>query len=303
MKVTMKNTARFFLCFFFCFIFLGKYSDILAQDIFGVGFGYEVFPYVQLAEPDQFTEDLQIQTSSRNVGIALPAMSADGKIMIKNNLNYKRVDFHHKNFPAGTPKVQQVQSVQYSLFLMDSLSVKWNLIIAMTPGIASDFGSEVSGDDFTLQAIMGLLYKYNKDFQIGFGLAYTRDFGTPLPLPFIYIDWKISPKLGFSGLLPVDMRLTYKVIPMFDIGTSFKVRGDRYHGNPEKFNVNNPQMEYSEGTISLDSRVHFTKWIHLNLEAGYAVYRNFEYLDGNESAGSYDLENTEYFRVGLVLGM
>ena len=100
MKATMKNTTRFFLCFFFCFIFLGKYSDILAKDIFGVGFGYEVFPHVQLAEPDQFTEDLQIQTSSWNVGIALPVMFANGKIMLKNNLNYKRIDFHHNNFPV-----------------------------------------------------------------------------------------------------------------------------------------------------------------------------------------------------------
>jgi hypothetical protein len=61
-------------------------------------------------------------------------------------------------------------------------------------------------------------------------------------------------------------------------------------------------MEYSEGTISPTVRIHFLEWLHLNFEDGFAFYRNFEFLEGDESKSSNDLERTGYLRTGLVFG-
>ena len=91
---------------------------------------------------------------------------------------------------------------------------------------------------------------------------------------------------------------------MIDLGFAFKVRGDRYHGDPDLFKLTkNPQMEYSEGTLSPFVKLHFTQWLHLHIEGGFAAYRNFEFLDGDKKAESYDLKQTGYLRAGLVLGM
>jgi hypothetical protein len=62
-------------------------------------------------------------------------------------------------------------------------------------------------------------------------------------------------------------------------------------------------MEYSEGTISPIAYLHILEWLHLNMEGGFAFYRNFEFLDGDDEKASYDLEQTGYLRAALVLGM
>jgi len=303
MSLFSKNSSKYFLFIVLALFIVGINSQLIAQDVMGISYSYENFPSVKLADPITGDEDYEIQASSWSVGAAFPLQFADGKILMLNNIVYKRVDFSHKNYPQGGSGIDQAQSVQYTAFVIDSLSETWSLIVVMTPGLASDFRGDLSMDDFTLQAVFGFIKKYSEKFQLGFGLAYIRDFGSPIPLPFLYIDWKIADKLSFGGLVPMDMKLKYELSKGFDLGVSMKVRGDRYHGNPDDYDVDNPQLEYSEGTLSPFVQIHFTEWMHLNVEGGFAVYRNFEFLDGNKSKGSYDLEPTSYLRAGLVLGM
>ena len=284
----------------------GMVTTSLAQQIIGASIGYSFFPSVRLADPDTATGNLELQTSIKSIGLAFPLAFQKGKILILNNLNYRRVDFQWENYPENSTAatLDRVISVNYTFFMLDSLSEKWTLIAALTPGLAADFKADkITSDDLTLQAIFGYVRKYSKNFQLGFGLAYMRDFGRPIPLPFIYFDWKKGDKLSASGIVPVDMGLTYKLHPKIDLGLALKVTGDRHHGDPDTYNVDNPQMEYSEGTISQTMSIHLTQWLHLNVEGGYAFYRNFEFLDGDKSAGSYDLERTGYYGVNLVLGM
>lgn len=274
-----------------------------AQQVFGASVEYGLFPYTNLADPESNTEELEIQTSIKSVGLAFPLTLQNEKIVIFNQLNYRRVDFSYKNRPEG-PEIEQAQSVNYTFFMIDSLSEKWSMVAVLTPGLASDFeADEITSNDFTLQAVFGFIRKYNPNFQLGFGLAYMRDFGRPIPLPFIYFDWKNGDRLSATGLVPTDMSLTYKLNPKIDLLLIMRFMGDRHHGNPDKFSVKNPQMEYSEGTISPAMQVHLTDWLHVKLEAGYAFYRNFEFLDGDETAESYDLEPTFYYRANLVFGM
>jgi hypothetical protein len=274
-----------------------------AQQVFGASLEYGVFPYVKLADPNSITENLEIQTDIKTVGLVFPLALQDGKIVIFNQFNYRRVDFTYKHFPEGT-EIEQAQAVNYTFFMIDSLSEKWSLVAILTPGLASDFeADEISGDDFTLQAIFGYIRKYSPNFQLGFGLAYIRDFGRPIPLPFIYFDWNNGDRLSATGLVPTDMSLTYKFNPKIDFLLTMKFLGDRHHGNPDKFGVKNPQMEYSEGTISPALQVHLNKWLHLKVEAGYAFYRNFEFLDGDKTVQSFDMEPTIYYRANLLLGM
>jgi len=91
--------------------------------------------------------------------------------------------------------------------------------------------------------------------------------------------------------------------PKIDLGLSLKVEGNRYHGNPDKYGVDNPLMKYSEGTISPMMQINFTQWLHLNIEGGFAFYRNFEFFDGDTRAQSFDLKQTGYFRTRVVLGI
>jgi hypothetical protein len=302
--MSKKNVLVITPIFLFVFLLIIPGTSGFAQQVFGASVEYGLFPYVNLADPDSDTEGLEIQTDIKSVGLAFPLALQGGKIVIFNQLNYRRADFSFKNLPEGSTELEQAQSVNYTFFMIDSLSEKWSLVAVLTPGLASDFeADEITSNDFTLQAIFGFIRKYSPNFQLGFGLAYMRDFGRPIPLPFIYFDWKNGDRLSATGLVPTDMSLTYKFNPKIDLLLAMRFMGDRHHGNPDKYSAKNPQLEYSEGTISPALQVHFTKWLHVKIEAGYAFYRNFEFLDGDKTAESYDLEPTFYYRANLVFGM
>jgi len=303
MEKTIVTLRTFFACIAISFLLAGICSNISAQQVIGLSIGYEYFPYAELADPIEGAEDFEIQTTSRSMGASFPLSFANGKILILNQISYKRVDFSYRNFPGGDSEIEQAQSIKYTFFMLDSLSEKWSLVAVLTPGLASDFEGKVTSDDFTFEGVFGFIRKFKKNFSLGAGAAYIRDFGKPLPLPFIYFDWNIGSNLSASGIVPNNIDLLYRLNPKVDLGLSLKIGGNRYHGDPRRFDVKNPQMEYSEGTISPIVQLHISEWLHLNMEGGLAFYRNFEFLDGDDQKASYDLKQTGYLRAGLVLGM
>ncbi len=62
-------------------------------------------------------------------------------------------------------------------------------------------------------------------------------------------------------------------------------------------------MKYSLATVGPKVQIHFTEWLHLNLEGGYTIFRNFSFFDGPNEAQNYDMENTFYLRASTVIGM
>ena len=303
MKIARQRIRTSLLICAVYFICMGTSHRLYAQQVIGVSLGYEYFPYVGLTEPVPGAEGVDVQARAWRAGAAFPLMFAGGKIIVLNQLNYKRVGFYYKNYPENEDQIDQLQSVDYTFFLIDSLSTKWKMAALLIPGLASDFEGKLSGDDFMFQAAFGFIRQMKKDFQLGFGVAYFREFGPPLIMPFLYFDWKINPRWSVYGLVPQSLDITCQINPMLDLGCSLKIDGNRYHGNPDKYPEANPQIDYSEGTLSPNVHIHLSKWVHLYAEGGYAFYRNFRFLDGSEEILSLDLKHNAYVRTGFVLGM
>jgi hypothetical protein len=301
-KQSIKFSKNTLALFPLCLIIVSIFCNTIAQETFGISVSYDYFPYTEQKDAIEGAPDLKIHTNTIGTKVAFPIILKEGKVFIKNYIEYKRVNFKYKHNP-GDIEINQAQSIKYTAFITDSLSPKWSLVVIVTPGLASDFEGDLSTDDITFEGVLGFIRKTRKKNEIGFGLAYVRDFGRPLPLPFIYFAWQISPKLRAGGLIPNSIDLIYTPHKVIDLGLSLKMSGNRYHGDPDNYGIDNPQLEYSEGTVSPMVRINFTKWMHLNLEGGFAFARNFEFLDGNDKLESFDLKPTGYIRTGFVLGM
>jgi hypothetical protein len=310
MKKSIHHLRKILPYLVFCFFFVVLSCNIFAQEVVGISVGYEFIPFTKFADPDPTVpgmEDVELQLNTISVGAAFPLSFAEGKTLILNSINYSRIGFNWKNFDTATmgPRIDQAHSISYTAFLLQTLTDRWTLVMVVTPGLASDFEGEISTDDFTFDGVIGAMRVFGdkKNFTLGSGLAYTRDFGTPLPLPFIYIDWDITSKLNANGLLPQYLDVTYNLHPVIDIGVLASVNGNRYHGDPDKFTADNPQMKYSLGTIGPKAQIHIAKWVHLNVEGGYTLFRNFEFWDGPDKVSSFDMEQTYYLRASTVIGM
>jgi len=314
MKKITKSRRNLFPYFVLCLLLVGVSGNAFAQmgQTFGISLKYDFLPYQPFADPEKgtFEEDVELQEHTFSVQLSFPLTFAEGKTLLLNHLNYQRTAFDFRNWDdvQGGEQIDQVQSISYTAFLLQQLSEKWQLAAAVTPGLASDFEgvesfSDLSSDDVTFTAILGVIRKFNENFSLGAGVAYERDFGDPLPLPFIYFDWNIRPNLHATGILPQNLAISYTLHPMIDLGLLYQIDGNRYHGDPDKYGVDNPQMAYTIGTIGPTAQIHLTKWFHLYVEGGYTFLRNFEFRDGDDEKRSLDTDQTVYLRTGILFGM
>lgn len=299
----MKEAIKYCPRLLICLILMTFGYSASAQEVVGISVGYEYFPSAELVTPLPDAPGLEIETSSKYISAAFPLSFQEGKIVVYNNLNYKKVSFSYENHPVNSPVIDQAQYVDYSFFMIDSLNAKWKLAAMINPIIASDFESSLSKDDFIIGGILGLIRTVSVKLDWGFGLAYMSDFGAPIPLPFIYLDWKPNPKVIVKGIIPANLLVGRKMNSWFDLGVELAVDGNRFHGSPTKFGNAKPFMRYSEGTLSTLSRFHFKEWLHLNVYAGWGFFRNFEFYEGNNKEQSFDLKKVGYFSTQIVFGV
>jgi hypothetical protein len=302
----MKGIIRTGSCLVLVVLLAGIGISASAQEAIGVSVGYEYIPHVNFADPETGMEDVEIQLNTWSIGAAFPLSFAEGNTLLLNSVNYQRLGFNYKGWQSGFgERVTQTHSISYSAFLLQTLTERWKLVMSVVPGIASDLEGELSTYDFTLSAIAGAMRAFGEKgtFTLGAGLAYTWDFGDPFPMPFLYVDWNIGSKLNINGIIPANLAITYKLLSFIDVGLLASIDGNRYHGDPDKFGVDNPQMKISLATVGPNVQIHFTEWLHLNLEGGYTIIRNFSFWDGPTEDSNYDMENTFYLRASTVIGM
>ena len=98
------------------------------------------------------------------------------------------------------------------------------------------------------------------------------------------------------AILPEDLQVTYGMSPKMDLGLALKVSGNRYHGDPDTWDAENPQFNHAIVTVGPTAKVHFSRWVHLNLEGGYVLYHNFEFGDGDRTDNAFHLHEAGYLR-------
>jgi hypothetical protein len=270
---------------------------------------FGLFPYRHIANPDVGTmdEDLEIELKTLTFGASFPMVFAQGKTLLLTKVEYQHLDFNFRNWDrdeGGDPAAKDAgHSAKFSSVFLHGLSQRWRLLAVITPGIASDLNGDFSTDEITLEAVLGLIRQFGEDLSLGFGVAYVRDFGEPLPLPFLMLEWQVSPRVKVRGIVPENLEVRYQQSPKLALGLASKVSGNRYHGDPDTWEAENPQFKHTIATVGPTAQVHFSKWMHLNLEGGYVFYHNFEFMDGDRTDNSFHLKPVGYLRAGFLLGM
>jgi hypothetical protein len=308
----MKNITlfvKFFAGFALALLLAGINHEAYSQ----LSVSYDYFPFKNLANPDRepvdgkrnFTQDLKVEVATLNVGFSYPLVFSEGRTLLINALSYQRLYLNYRNWDyeqGGNFKVEDAYAVAYSLTLLHKLSPKWSLITIVTPGLASDFKAKISRDDFAIQAIAGLGRHFSEKLTLYFGLLYSRDFGEPLLLPAVRLEWDNGSDLKATVTPPLDVELWYLPNQALELGLLINTAGNQYHGDPDIYGIDNPQLRYSVTTLGPSAKVNILPWLHLNLEGGITFLRRFEFFDGDEEALSVDLKQTGFLRVGLDVG-
>jgi hypothetical protein len=265
--------------------------------------GYTYFPRADFAGGDAPPAGVEVQVSSWQTGAAFPLSFSEGATLLLNSVAYEVMDLEYSGPPGSPTPVERVQKISYTLFIVKSLSERWQLVAVAAPGLASDFAGDLSGNDVTFTGVLGVKHSFGERLSLGGGVAYERSFDEPLPLPFLLVEWAIGPKLALNALLPMNATLLYSPWQTLDVGIFGEMGGSHFHGDPDRFGVGNPVMDYSVASAGAEARVHLTRWSRITLKGGYAFHRQFELFDGGEKAASYDLAQSWFVEGGLQFGM
>jgi hypothetical protein len=153
--------------------------------------------------------------------------SAAHPILIKTGIRYQGL------FLSGEQSIgsRQFQSVTVPLLLNYSLSRSTSITFIGLATVGSDFKRSIGTEDILYTAGVRIGFRQRKAFKYGITLAYTSNYSGRFLLPLPDIDWTISSKLNFTGIIPARASLKYKLSAMHSLGITASLSGSMYRLN------------------------------------------------------------------------
>lgn len=304
MKGIRSAKAVLFLAVAICTLIVGTYMVALAQPGPSVSVSFDILPYQDFDEPiilDDSTsiDHAQVQLSKSRATFSFPIVFSEGRTVLMNEFSYQLIEFTYRDLENP---LERLHSGSYTLMLQHGLSQKWSLWALATPSLASDLEAEVSENDFSFQAAVIFIRHYSERFSLGLGAAYSTQFGSAVPLPVLAFDWNNGKNLMAKAILPVSLEFWYRPGQRVDLGLLVSGDGDNYRGDPDIYEVADPELRYTMLTLGPAAKINLARKLHLNLEAGLIGLHRFEFYDGDEEEASFDLKPSQYVRVGLQYG-
>ena len=107
-----------------------------------------------------------------------------------NEFSYQQITF---NYRKTTSLLDRLHSFSYTLTALHSFSEKWSLLAMGKSSIASDLEVEMAAEDFSFQTAAILNRRFSQRFSMGFGIAYSTQFGNGVPLPLLTLQvWPLG---------------------------------------------------------------------------------------------------------------
>jgi hypothetical protein len=278
--------------------------------------GYTYFPYRAFSEPPQAELGAtEVQPRDFEVSVTYPLLFDRGRTAIVNQFSYELLDFQYRDWPQSfeDSPVDQFHAISWTIFVRRVLSEKWSMLAIASPGLASDLDADkLTIDQFTFQAAVIFMRPYGRHWMLGYGAAYSTAFGVPLPLPAFTFNWTNGRNMRARGILPVDLELFYIVSPKAEIGVTFAISGNDYHGDPrnvdpadfdtDKTRFEDVEWRYSRITVGPAARFQLSRLVHLDVDAGWVLSHQMDLYDGGDEVASYSLETGPSVKAKLTLG-
>jgi hypothetical protein len=268
-----------------------------------INFGFDYFPAKLMTEPvAPGADDLQMQIDNWMIGFSLPFQKNESST-VTHSLEYNRLSINYLNsIPEIEPLVETTHAFQYSLVWKKTLNKKWDLLTIVNPGLASDFQGKLSKDDLILTVAVVGIRKYSDRLAIGYGLGYNPNFGTHHPMPVLALRWNNGKNMKIETIFPVNFSFAYRPNPVFDLGIDMTLQGSSYHGDPDKYDTENPQLRYSVAKGGPNVTFNISPWLHLKCTGGFTFLRRLEFYDGSTEAGTFDIKQSGFLSFNLIVG-
>ncbi len=283
-------------------------QEALSQSGPSVSVSYDLLPFQDFDDPvidsivgtdTTFFDAPQVQLRKLRASLSYPIVLTKDRTVLVNDLSYQLIEFEYREL---TYPLKRLHSASYTLMLQHRLAQKWSVWALATPSMASDLKAEISEKDFNFQAALIAIRHFSERFSLGFGAAYTTQFGSGEVVPILAFDWNNGKNLMAKAILPASFEFWYRPTAKVDLGLVLSGDGNNFRGDPEIYQVADPELRYTMLTFGPAVRLALGKFLRLHLEGGVIGLHRFEFFDGDDEGYSHELKPSEYARIGLMFG-
>ncbi|MCT4629046.1 DUF6268 family outer membrane beta-barrel protein [Winogradskyella sp.] len=288
MKRTQKIWASFFLAAFNSLMVLGQQHDQITTEV----------SYTLQGDSDVDLINYRINAKVYEKGLnAYKGFFSARLIAEHTSLNYN----------ASVPQshdLDQFYSFGVELSYLRLLNKTWSTIVILRPQLSSNFASDLRFDDFNPNATILFNYSKKPTYRLSFGASYLAN--SPLGFPLLpYINyWKKLSATSEMNLGLYESSYSYKVSEATTLTAFFGFEGFNYNIS-EHFTVGDKTAEsinYVEVKTGLRLQQRLTKLIRFNLDAGYALSRNLDFMDDSQNeVTEFDMKNNVSLSAGIFL--
>jgi len=196
---------------------------------------------------------------------------------------------HSFGVPGGVMLPDVLQQVTAIIGFDYQVNDQWLFRGELQPGIYSDF-EDISWRDVNAPVVLGAVYVVDADLQWFLGLRVEVRSQYPV-LPAVGVRWRFADEWTLNLLVPrprleyeINERLKAYVGAVIKAGT-FKV-GDRFGADHGRSDLNHATLSFLEARLGPGFVWDVRPNVTLEVNAGYMVYRRFDYYDEDLSVRS-----------------
>lgn len=273
----------------------------------------QYLPGVPLEDP----RPLEVQVASYEGTLNLPIVLGKNTFLIPG-VGYHNDAVSYAHLPPGFTELRAFHSIDVPLLFVQLLPNDWSMSVRLAPGLAAD-SPGLEAEQLRLSALMLFTRSFSERLVLGAGGLASYSFGTLLPLPALYAEWKPIDGWRIESFLPafVDSRYTFwdrlELGLRADIaGNSYAVRDERIHNawpcaGDGALGADRAQcfdhVAVSTGVVGLVTGVRLFGSVWWTAMGGYTVYRRFDQRNARDervSGGLQAMPDAPFVRTNLT---
>lgn len=167
----------------------------------------------------------------------------------------------------------RLYALTLNLALRQRIAPRWWLIVAPQPGISSDLQA-FSGDDLLFRGVARVDWAASDSLLLGAGVLYGTDFGEPLTLPLLRIEWDVSDSVYLSAVIPQRFTVMARIHAAAEAGLAAEISGNVFNLNDAPLGAQSAR--YSLVAVGPLLRLRLAPVLWLDISGGLNLARRFE---------------------------
>jgi len=243
-------------------------------------------------------------------GAALEAVTAgfeaewthavSARTFLSHALSARSTRLSWRGWGDAAPPVDRFQELGYRLAVTRLLNdPRWSVTVTAEPVLGADLDGDVRSQALNTSVAVLAVRTPDGVARTGFGLAYTFQFGAPVPIP-LYLHHREGDRFHVDLLLPGDAEVSVGLSSGLRLGAAFRLRGGQAVFGDGVLPGREPRLQYVQAVLG--PRLIWTPRENLRavLDAGVAVHREWRVMDGDVERERWDPETGPALRLLLT---